>query len=120
MNNSISMPNYCDGPYPRRLPYENTVSSAWTEVWTGACRSSKRFWFPGVAIWTDFWVFFRFWVGLVIYSPYQMRVSTRIKSYLCICLYPGKDASAWTVVWSGPNRARASITVPGGRELSRV
>ena len=66
INNSISTANYCNGPYIRLLPCANKVFSAWTEVWTGTCRSSRRFWFPEVAIWADFSRFFRFWEGLVI------------------------------------------------------
>ena len=67
MNNSISMPNYCDGPHIRLLRYPRQISSAWTEVWTGTCRSSRRFWFPDVAIWAIFFLrFLRFWEGLVI------------------------------------------------------
>ena len=66
INNSTSKANYCNGPYIRLRPCANKVSSAWTEVWTGTCRSSKRFWFPEVAIWTDFSRFLRFWEGLVI------------------------------------------------------
>ena len=54
VNNSISMSNYCNGPYIHLLPCANKVSGAWTEVWLGTCPSSRRFWFPEVAIWTDF------------------------------------------------------------------
>ena len=32
INNSISIANYCYGPYIRLLPCANKVSSAWTEV----------------------------------------------------------------------------------------
>ena len=46
--NSISMPNYCDGPYIRLGVYVNKVLSAWTEVWSGSYRSRARFWLPGV------------------------------------------------------------------------
>ena len=34
ISNSISMPNYCDGPYIPLLLCANKVLSAWTEVWT--------------------------------------------------------------------------------------
>ena len=54
MNNSTSMRNYRDGPYIPLLPCTHKGFSAWAEVWTGTCRSSKRFWFPEVAIWADF------------------------------------------------------------------
>ena len=52
--NSISMPNYCDGPYIHLGVHVNEVPSAWTEVWSGSYRSRARFWLPGVAIWADF------------------------------------------------------------------
>ena len=54
INNSISMLNYCNGPYIRLLPCANKVLSAWTEVWSGTWPSSQRFCFPEVAIWADF------------------------------------------------------------------
>ena len=54
INNSISMRNYCNGPYSDLLLCGNKDPSAWTTVWTGTCCSSKRFWFPEVAIWADF------------------------------------------------------------------
>ena len=57
MNNSISMSNYCNGPYIHLLPCTNEVFSAWTEIWTGTCRSSRRFCFPEVAIWAIFEIF---------------------------------------------------------------
>ena len=50
INNSISTANYCNGPYIRLLPCANKVFSAWTEVWKGTCRSSRRFWFPEVVL----------------------------------------------------------------------
>ena len=65
INNSISMPNYCDGPNIPLLPCANKVRSAWTEVWTGTCRSSKRFWFPRVVL-DRFSRFLRFWEGVGI------------------------------------------------------
>ena len=40
--------------------------SAWTEVWTGTCRSSKRFWFPEVVVLDRFSRFLRFWAVLGI------------------------------------------------------
>ena len=60
ISNSISMPNYCDGPYIPLLLCANKVLSAWTEVWSGTCRSRKRFWFPGVVL-DRFSRFLRFW-----------------------------------------------------------
>ena len=36
INNSISMPNYCDERYGDLGMYVNEVLSAWTEVWIGA------------------------------------------------------------------------------------
>ena len=50
INNSISMPNYCNGPYIHLLPCTNKVFSAWTEVWSGSYRASKRFSFPEVVV----------------------------------------------------------------------
>ena len=50
INNSISAPNYCNGAYIRLLPCANKVFSVWTEVWTGTCRSSRRFWLPEVVL----------------------------------------------------------------------
>ena len=65
INNSTSMPNYCNGPYIRLLPCANKVLSAWAEVWSGSYRSSKRFLFPEVVL-DRFSRFLRFWEGLVI------------------------------------------------------
>ena len=65
INNSISMANHCNGPYIRLLPCVNKVISAWTEVWSGSYRSSKRFWFPEVVL-GRFSRLLRFWAGLVI------------------------------------------------------
>ena len=50
INNSISTANYCNGPYIRLLPCANEVFSAWTEVWSGTCRSRRRFCFPEVVL----------------------------------------------------------------------
>ena len=50
IKNSTSTLNYCNGPYIRLLPCANKVFSTWTEVWTGTCRSSRRFWFPEVVL----------------------------------------------------------------------
>ena len=61
MNNSTSMQSYCDEPLCDLGRYVKKESSAWTEVSTGTWPSSKRFWFPGVAIWADFRDFCRFW-----------------------------------------------------------
>ena len=36
INNSISMPNYCDGPYILLLPYVSKDLSAWAKVWNGS------------------------------------------------------------------------------------
>ena len=66
IKNSISTVNYCNGPYIRLLPCTNNVLSAWTAVWTGTCRSSKRFWFPEVVVLGRFSRFLRFLEGLVI------------------------------------------------------
>ena len=66
INNSISMPNYCDGPFSDLGKCVNKVRSAWTEVWSATCRSSRRFWFPGVVFGGFSRFFLRFWEGLVI------------------------------------------------------
>ena len=47
INNSTSMPNYCNGPYVRLLPCPNKVLSAWTEVWTGTWPSTASIMAPG-------------------------------------------------------------------------
>ena len=65
--NSISVLNYCDGPYIHLGRYVNKVLSAWTEVWFGNYRSRARFWFPGVVRSEQISRFLRFWEGLVIY-----------------------------------------------------
>ena len=54
INNSISMLNYCNEPLSDLGGHVNKVLSAWTEVWSGTCRSSRRFCFPEVVILTDF------------------------------------------------------------------
>ena len=74
INNSISMSNYCDGPYIHLLLYANKVLSAWTEVWTGTWPSSKRFWFPGVVLGRFFDVFEI--AGLVISITRQVCPTT--------------------------------------------
>ena len=43
INNSISMSNYCNGPYIHLLPCTNKVRRAWTEVWTGTWSSRASF-----------------------------------------------------------------------------
>ncbi len=62
-------------------------------------------WLPGVAIWT----IFEFLGLLVIYSSYQVKPSTRINSYRRLCIYSGKDSSAWAEVWTVTYCSRASI-----------
>ncbi len=42
VNNSISMPNYCDGPYIPLPLCASKVLSAWTEVWTGTWPSRAK------------------------------------------------------------------------------
>ena len=63
INNSISMSNYCNGPYIRLLLYATKDPSAWTAVWTGTCRSSERFWFPEVGDLDRFFEIFEFLGG---------------------------------------------------------
>ena len=50
INNSTSMPNYCDGPFSNLLPYVSKVLSAWTEVQTGTHRSRASIMAPGVSV----------------------------------------------------------------------
>ena len=47
INNSISMPNYCDGPFSDLGKCVNKVRSAWTEVWTGNWPSRASIISPG-------------------------------------------------------------------------
>ena len=48
--NSISVLNYCDGPYIHLALYANKVRSAWTELWSSSYRSRARFCLPGVVL----------------------------------------------------------------------
>ena len=48
--NSISMTDYCDGPYIHLGLHVNQVLSAWTEDWSGTYHSRARFWLPGVVL----------------------------------------------------------------------
>ena len=64
INNSMSMLNYCNGPYIRLLPCANKEFSAWTEVWGTPCCSKA----PIVAPEGRFGQilrFLRFWAGLM-------------------------------------------------------
>ena len=45
--NSISMLNYCNGPYGDLSIYTTEDPSAWTEVWSIPWPSSARYWLPG-------------------------------------------------------------------------
>ena len=47
INNSISMPNYCNGPYIHLLRYVNKVLSAWAEVWSCSWPSTVPIMAPG-------------------------------------------------------------------------
>ena len=47
INNSISMPNYCNGPHGDLGVYVDKVLSAWTEVWTGTWPSRASIMAPG-------------------------------------------------------------------------
>ena len=53
----------------------------------------------------------------MIYSSYQVNVSTCLKSFHFLCTYPGKVFSAWAEVWSMSWPSTASIMAPGGRDL---
>ena len=52
----------------------------------------KVLWLPGVAI----WAIFEFLGGLVIYSSYQVKAITCLKSSLFVGTYPHRVFSAWT------------------------
>ena len=54
IDNSTSMPNYCDGPYVDLGIYTTEVPSVWTAVLSILWPSSARFCLAGVAIWADF------------------------------------------------------------------
>ena len=102
INNSISMANYCNGPYIRLLPYANKVFSAWTEVWSGTCRSSRRFWFPKVVL--GRFCYFRDFV--ILGGAGDINNSISIANYCngpYIRLLPcaNKVFSVWTEVWTG-------------------
>ena len=60
INDSISMPNYCNEPYLRLLPFANKVFSAWTEVWSGSYRAITSIMAPGGR---DLDRFLSFWAG---------------------------------------------------------
>ena len=116
INNSISMTNYCNGPHIHLLPCARKVPSAWTEVWFGTCRSSKRFCFPEVVIWTDFRDF------RVLGGAGDINNSISMPNYCDgphIHLLPctRKVFSAWTEVWFGTWPSRASMMAPGCRDL---
>ena len=46
------------------------------------------------------WKIFEFLGDLVIYSSYQVTTTIRVKSYRRLCIYPVKDSSVWTEVWT--------------------
>ena len=60
---------------------------------------------------------FEFLGGLVIYSSYQVKRTTYLKSFHFLCTHPRKDSSAWTEVWSISWPSTAPIMAPGGRDL---
>ena len=51
----------------------------------------------------------------MIYSSYQVKTITFLKSYRYLGLYAKIDISARTEIWSFAWHSTASITVPGGR-----
>ena len=55
----------------------------------------------------------------MIYSSYQVNVSTCLKSFHFLFTYPGKVFSAWTEVWSIPWPSTASIMAPAGSFLAK-
>ena len=87
-------------------PYPKKGFSAGGTVWSGVYYGS----------WRSFWEIFEDdFGGLMIYSSYQVKTITFLKSYLYLWLYPKKGFSAGGTVWSGAWHSTASITVPGGR-----
>ena len=75
------MRDYRDGPYHDLIICVNKDPSAWTAVWNGTCRSSKRFWFPEVRDLGRFCNFLRFWARLVI-SITRQRSQTTVMDHI--------------------------------------
>ena len=75
IHNTISMHNHCDGPYIALLLYASKDSSAWTEVWTGTCRSTASIGFPGSR------------------SGHFLEPWVNLRSFLCIVFSPSEDKS---------------------------
>ena len=110
INNSISTANYCNGPYIRLFPCAIKVFSAWTEVWSGTCRPSRRFSFPEVAIWTIFVI-----LGEGEAGDINNSISTANYCngpYICLLPCACKVFSAWTEVWSGTCRPSRRFCFP--------
>ena len=57
--------SYVHARYLALTPRFGVVLSAWTEVWSGTCRSSRSFWFAEVVL-GRFSRFLRFWERLAI------------------------------------------------------
>ena len=119
IHSSISTANYCNGPYIPLLLCANKVRGACTEVWTATCRSSKRFWFPGVVLGR-----FIFEIFEILGGAGDINNSTSMTNYCNgphgdLGVYVDKVLSAWTEVWTGTWPSRASIMAPGCRDLGR-
>ena len=64
---------------------------------------------PGVAVREQFEIL----SGLVVYSSYQIKATTRIKSYPRLPRYVKEVSSAWTEVWTIAWPSRAPIMALG-------
>jgi len=119
INNSTSMPNYCDGPHNNLGAYVKTRFLARGPCFASVvtCVAQGRLsWLPRVAIWADFDVFH------ILGEVADINNSTSMPNYcdgphldLGVCV--NKVLSAWTEVWTGSWPSRASIMAPGGRDL---
>ena len=76
INYSISISNYCNGPYIHLLPCPHKVSSAWTEVWTVTWPSMAFIIHPSVVMKKK-----RDSGGLVISNSDRMSPNSNTESY---------------------------------------
>ena len=99
--------------YRHLATHPSKESSAWTEVWSGSYRAWRSIMVPGGRSGR----IFRIFGGLMIYSSYQVKTITWIKSYRHLATYPSKESSARGTVSTATWPPTASIMVPGGRDL---
>ena len=59
-----------------------------------------------------FWTIFEILGGLVIYSSYQVNVTTYLESFLFLCVCAKKGFSSGGTVWPDTWPSRASIMAP--------